>query len=202
MDAAHHVATVWLAFKMETLLANPGVGINEDRAQLHCAGFAYEIQTALGGRGMEFLLGSRQYALNGVLNGIEYKVWNPATDKHLPAHYSSKDLGGKKVCKAKLQEELGLPVNPDVPLIAFIGRLDSQKGADLILSAAKWIMEQVCLLQLRTGDHRTRDVLNVFTRGRCERIQKTMHLHTVTFSGARANDFTSYCNQVAFSVCA
>jgi starch synthase len=107
-------------------------------------GFAYEIQTALGGRGMEFLLGSRQYALNGVLNGIDYKVWNPKIDPHIPAKYSSVDLEGKKACKAKLQEELGLPVNGDIPLIGFIGRLDSQKGADLILGAAKWVMEQVC----------------------------------------------------------
>jgi glycogen synthase len=111
-----------------------------------CAGYAYEVQTALGGWGMEFILGSRQYALNGVLNGIDYAEWDPASDKRLPANYSVKDLPelqGKKVCKRELQKELRLPENDEVPLVAFIGRLDSQKGADLILGASQWIVEQV-----------------------------------------------------------
>jgi hypothetical protein len=111
------------------------------------AGYAYEIQTPLGGWGMEFLLGSRQYALNGILNGIDETEWDPATDKNLAAPYSLKDwpqLQGKAACKAALQKELGLPQEARVPLVAFIGRLDAQKGADLILEAAPWIMQQVC----------------------------------------------------------
>ena len=95
---------------------------------------------------MEWLLGSRQYALNGVLNGIDYTEWNPATDAHLPAKYSAQDLPalmGKARCKREMQRELGLPERDDVPLLAFIGRLDSQKGADLILAASRWIVEQV-----------------------------------------------------------
>jgi glycogen synthase len=119
---------------------------SKENAQQHSAGFAYEIQTPLGGKGMEFVLGSRQYALNGVLNGIDTTEWNPEVDPALPAHYSKDKMEGKAVCKAKLQEELGLPVTAETPLIAFIGRLDAQKGADLILAAAPWIMQQVRLL--------------------------------------------------------
>lgn len=117
------------------------------------AGYAYEIQTGLGGFGMEWLLGSRQYALNGVLNGIDYTEWNPATDVHVPAKYSVKDLPdlkGKAICKKEMQKELGLPERDDVPLFAFIGRLDGQKGADLILGASRWIVEQVCGIPCHT----------------------------------------------------
>eukprot|EP00892_Ulva_mutabilis_P008623 jgi/Ulvmu1/6132/UM027_0110.1 len=127
-----------------------------DRIIAVSPGYAYEIQTPLGGWGMEMLLGGRQYALNGVLNGIDYAEWDPATDAHLPANYSLDDLPelkGKAACKRAMQEELHLPVNPDVPLLAFIGRLDSQKGADLILQAAPWIVQEGAqLVCLGTGD--------------------------------------------------
>lgn len=117
------------------------------------AGYAYEIQTQLGGFGLEWLVGSRQYALNGVLNGIDYTEWNPATDAHLPAKYSAKDLPalmGKARCKREMQKELGLPENDNIPLLAFIGRLDGQKGADLLIAISRWIVEQVRLQQLNT----------------------------------------------------
>jgi glycosyltransferase involved in cell wall biosynthesis len=118
-------------------------GYRDSRALLWLAGYAYEIQMPEGGWGMEFVLGTRQYALNGVLNGIDYDTWNPTKDSLIPATYSQDNLEGKKRCKAELQKELGLPQDENVPLIAFIGRLDSQKGADLILASAAWIMQQV-----------------------------------------------------------
>lgn len=70
------------------------------------AGYAYEIQTPLGGWGMEWLMGGRQYALNGVLNGIDYAEWDPATDTHLHTNYSAADLpdlAGKAACKRAMQ---------------------------------------------------------------------------------------------------
>lgn len=98
---------------------------------------------------MEWMLGSRQDKFNGILNGIDVDEWNPETDPSIPHHFSVRDLSGKAKCKAELQKELGLPERADVPLIAFIGRLDYQKGADQIIAAAPWIMEQgaqlVCL---------------------------------------------------------
>ena len=123
-----------------------------DRVVTVSPGYAYEIQTELGGWGMEFLLGGRQYALNGILNGIDDVEWSPTLDKHLPHPYSLADISGKAKCKEAMQRELGLPIRADVPLIAFIGRLDYQKGADQLLAAAPWMMQQgVQLVCLGTG---------------------------------------------------
>jgi starch synthase len=105
--------------------------------------------TYLGGWGMEGLLASRQPVLTGVVNGIDEDDWDPATDAHLAANYTAATLKeGKAANKAALQRELGLPVDPDVPLLAFIGRLDVQKGADLLLEAAPRLLEQHGPVQL------------------------------------------------------
>jgi glycogen synthase len=75
----------------------------------------------------------------GTLHLAFYRDWNPAVDKHLPVKYDvSSFKQGKAACKVALQEELGLPVNKDIPLIAFIGRLDYQKGADIVLQVGVW----------------------------------------------------------------
>ncbi|CAL8470831.1 g10373 [Coccomyxa elongata] len=125
-----------------------------DRIVTVSPGYAWEIQTPEGGWGMEQMLGSRAYALNGVLNGIDNHDWNPQHDKHLAHKYSVSNFSrGKAANKAALQKELSLPERPEVPLIGFIGRLDYQKGADLVLGAVPWLMEQdVQLVCLGTGD--------------------------------------------------
>ena len=86
--------------------------------------------------------------------GIDEEDWNPASDKHIAHKFSASNFkSGKAKCKAALQEELGLPVRSDVPMIGFIGRLDYQKGADLVLAAAPWLIQQDCqLVCLGTGD--------------------------------------------------
>ncbi|GAX73007.1 hypothetical protein CEUSTIGMA_g459.t1 [Chlamydomonas eustigma] len=122
-----------------------------DRVITVSPGYAEEIQTYLGGWGMEGMLTSRSPVLNGITNGIDTEVWDPQTDKNLPVNFGTEDfVEGKRACKMKLQEELGLPVNGDIPLLAFIGRLDPQKGADILLEAAPQLMQQhdvqlVCL---------------------------------------------------------
>ncbi|KAK9904144.1 hypothetical protein WJX75_005380 [Coccomyxa subellipsoidea] len=125
-----------------------------DRIVTVSPGYAWEIQTPEGGWGMEQMLGSRAYALNGVLNGIDNHDWNPQHDKHLAKKYSVSNFSrGKAANKAALQKELSLPERPEVPLIGFIGRLDYQKGADLVLGVVPWLMEQdVQLVCLGTGD--------------------------------------------------
>lgn len=71
--------------------------------------------------------------------GIDEEEWNPDTDRHIVQKYSASNFEqGKAANKAALQKELGLPEQPDVPLVGFIGRLDFQKGADLVLAAAPW----------------------------------------------------------------
>jgi starch synthase len=84
---------------------------------------------------------------------MAHRDWNPATDKHIYQTYDITNFTeGKKANKVALQEELGLPVDPDIPLIAFIGRLDYQKGADIVMQAAPWMMAQgVQLVCLGTG---------------------------------------------------
>lgn len=122
-----------------------------DRLVTVSPGYADEIRTWLGGWGMEGLLDQRSFVLNGIVNGIDGDEWNPATDPHIPCKYDVDTfVEGKLKCKLALQAELGLPVNEHIPLIAFIGRLDPQKGADILLGAAPRMLEQndvqlVCL---------------------------------------------------------
>lgn len=98
--------------------------------------YAKEIQTRELGAGLEGVLRQRRTAITGILNGIDYSVWNSRTDKHIAAHYSADDLSGKARCKAALQKECGLPASADTPLIGIISRLDPQKGLDLIEETA------------------------------------------------------------------
>mmetsp|Transcript_28797 Transcript_28797/g.73405 ORF Transcript_28797/g.73405 Transcript_28797/m.73405 type:complete len:610 (-) Transcript_28797:1027-2856(-) len=129
--------------------------ITADRVVTVSPGYADEIKGWLGGCGMEGLLSGRGFVLNGIVNGIDTEEWDPASDPHLPANYSDQDfVEGKAACKKALQQELGLPVNPDIPLVAFIGRLDPQKGADILLEAVGGMLrhENMQLVCLGTGD--------------------------------------------------
>lgn len=114
--------------------------------------YAREIQTPAFGCGLDGVLRNRAQDLSGILNGINYDEWNPATDKHLPAHFSAEDLRGKAACKRALQEELGLKTAADVPLLVMISRLDPQKGLDILLPALPEILQKdVQLAVLGTG---------------------------------------------------
>lgn len=103
--------------------------------------YAREICTHQFGYGLEGLLNHRAVSLSGILNGIDYEEWNPATDPHLPAHYDSKDLAGKQVCKADIQSLFRLEPRTDIPLVAHIGRMVAQKGVDLIIDAFPPLIE-------------------------------------------------------------
>jgi starch synthase len=103
--------------------------------------YALEIQSPPQGCGLEGVLQHRRDVLSGILNGIDVKEWNPATDPHLAERY---DVGsyarGKARCKAALQEELGLARLADVPLLGFVGRLTEQKGIDLVVDVLQqWV---------------------------------------------------------------
>ena len=103
--------------------------------------YGYEIQTAEHGHGLEWILRARADRLVGITNGVDYDVWNPATDPHLPAHYDASNLEGKLYCKRELLRGFGLPEDLDRPIIANISRLTPQKGYDLIKEAAGAILE-------------------------------------------------------------
>lgn len=114
--------------------------------------YAREIRTAEHGWGMEGVLRARGADLVGILNGVDYKVWDPSTDPHVPSRYSAADLEGKRQCKAELRRALSLP-DDDVPIIGMVSRLDRQKGFDLILKEAPhWLATgKVQLAVLGTG---------------------------------------------------
>lgn len=90
--------------------------------------YAKEIQTMEGGFGLDGLLRVRSDVVRGIVNGVDVATWNPKTDKLIPANYDMNDLSGKAKCKAELQKQFGLPVDPNVPVIGMVGRLVSQKG--------------------------------------------------------------------------
>lgn len=114
--------------------------------------YAKEILTTDGGMGLDGVLRHRRAHLQGILNGIDVDLWNPATDPHLPAHYTAEDRENKQQCKAALQREFNLPVADD-PLVAVIGRMASQKGFDLIQAAIPNLMTLgLQLVMLGTGD--------------------------------------------------
>lgn len=97
--------------------------------------YAAEIQTKEYGMGMEGVLESRKDRLFGILNGIDYKIWNPSTDKNIPKNYSLKRLSGKSACKEALLKEMELdPILKDRPVFGMVTRLDKQKGLDIVLS--------------------------------------------------------------------
>lgn len=126
-----------------------------DRLNTVSPRYAEEIQTAPLGCGLEGVLQQRRDVLSGIVNGVDYGQWNPATDAALAAKYDAGSVAdGKHKCKAALQNEVGLPANPDVPLIAFVGRLSEQKGIDLIGAVMKdWLPSRdVQFVVLGTGD--------------------------------------------------
>ncbi len=103
-------------------------------------GYAREIQTPAYGWELEGVVRDRATDLHGILNGVDYTEWSPETDPLLPANYSAADLAGKLVCKARLQERLGLPVRPEIPLFGLVSRLVKQKGIDMLAAAMPQIL--------------------------------------------------------------
>lgn len=125
--------------------------------------YANEIQTPEFGEGLDGVLRERSYALQGILNGIDVAGFDPATDKRIAANYTVEDRSGKAVCKAKLQEELGLEVRDDCPLMVMVTRLTRQKGMDLVMYALDRILSGgVQVAVLGTGDRDYEDGLRYF----------------------------------------
>ncbi|KAG4139735.1 hypothetical protein ERO13_D07G211700v2 [Gossypium hirsutum] len=139
-----------------------------DRVVTVSHGYAWEIRTLEGGWGLHGIINECDWKLQGIVNGIDMEDWNPQHDVHLKSdgytNYSIETLQpGKAQCKAALQKELGLPVREDVPLIGFIGRLDHQKGVDIIAEAIPWMMDQdVQLVMLGTGRQDLEELLRQF----------------------------------------
>ncbi|WVZ73689.1 hypothetical protein U9M48_021971 [Paspalum notatum var. saurae] len=139
-----------------------------DRVVTVSNGYLWELKTSEGGWGLHDIINQNDWKLHGIVNGIDMREWNPAVDVHLHSdgytNYTFETLDtGKRQCKAALQQQLGLEVRDDVPLIGFIGRLDHQKGVDLIGDAIHWIAGQdVQLVLLGTGRPDLEEMLRRF----------------------------------------
>jgi starch synthase len=115
--------------------------------------YALEIQTPELGFGMHGLLAHRHAELSGILNGVDYAEWDPATDRALVQPYDAANLKGKAANKAELQKRMGLKQDPDIPLFGLVGRFTHQKGVDLVLGiAAHLISLPAQLVLLGSGD--------------------------------------------------
>jgi starch synthase len=168
-------------FSKEKLLAT-GLGWDQfkpdgvefwDNIALTKAGFAYtdvintvsetyakEIQTPEFGHGLDGLLRSRTKDVYGIINGIDYDVWDPATDKNIPKRYSAATLSLKGENKAELQKQNDLPRKKEMPVIGMITRLADQKGLDILAGAIEEIMHLHCqLVVLGTGDEKYHKLL-------------------------------------------
>jgi starch synthase len=133
--------------------------------------YAREIQTPEFGFSMDGLLRSRAAKLSGILNGIDYAEWNPQTDSHLPYRYSAGDLSGKRASKMALLEEMGLPLDPDRPLIGIVSRFAHQKGIDLVAEIAPALLaENVALVALGSGDKLLESAFLDMARSRPDRF--------------------------------
>ena len=140
-----------------------------DRVITVSHGYAWEVKTSEGGWGLHSVVNDNDWKLRGIVNGIDTTDWNPAVDPHLGTedgylNYTVETFKeGKAQCKAALQQELGLPVRPEVPLVGFIGRLDHQKGVDIIAEAIPWMVAQdMQLVLLGTGRADLEDMLRGF----------------------------------------
>jgi len=117
--------------------------------------YAGEILTPEFGFGLEGVLRERAFALTGILNGVDYSVWNPASDRVIACTYGAADTSGKRLCKAELQRLVGLPEAPDVPLIGVISRLASQKGFDILEAVSEELLQRdLQFVLLGAGDGR------------------------------------------------
>lgn len=119
------------------------------------ATYAREIQTREFGAGLEGVLRDRADDLVGILNGVDYGVWDPQVDGLIPARYSADDMDGKAICKRALQRALKLPARPQVPIVGMVTRLADQKGLDLVAEIIDELLDVgVQFVLLGTGDPR------------------------------------------------
>ena len=145
-----------------------------DRVTTVSPTYAMEISTPEYGFGLEGIFLEKAKDITGILNGIDYRVWNPETDEIIANTYSVDDLSGKAACKAVLQRAMGLEEKPDVPIIGMVTRLASQKGCDLVASAFSSLMERdIQFVLLGNGDK----YYNELFRGMVEKYPGRMSMN-------------------------
>ena len=125
--------------------------------------YSEEIKYPFYGEGLDGVIREYQNKLSGIVNGIDYDLWNPKTDKNIYKNYDLKSIDKKIENKINLQKEYGLPVNPDVPMIAICSRLTSMKGFDLVRYILdELLQEDIQLVVLGTGDYTYEEMFKYF----------------------------------------
>ncbi|MBD5086767.1 MAG: glycogen synthase GlgA [Clostridiales bacterium] len=154
--------------------------------------YAQEILNSYYGYGMNNILVNRQYKLSGIINGIDEKAYDPKTDKHAYVNYDLSTFGDKVKNKLKFQEDLGLPIDENIPMIGMVGRLTHQKGLDLIEHIITRVLDMgVQLVVLGTGDYKYEEML------RSVQIRYPNNLRSlITFSSDLASKV--YCSSDMF----
>jgi starch synthase len=172
-DVVPHLGLPWDVFRFEAMEFHDQLSFMKaglvfaDALTTVSPSYAREVRTPEGGHDLDALLRHRSRDLHGILNGIDTAAWDPATDPHLPAHYSPRALAGKARCKAALQRELGLPARADVPLVGVVSRLAEQKGVDLLVAAVPELLARDAqLVVLGSGQRALEEAL---TRAAAER---------------------------------
>ncbi len=122
--------------------------------------YAKEIQTKQFGFGLEGVLSTRQKDLSGILNGIDYSIWDPAKDEFIESNYDVHNFANKTEIKKRLYTELGLNLINGSPLIGFVGRLALQKGVELIIEAIKSVINNAGFVILGTGEEKYHQLLS------------------------------------------
>ncbi len=134
-------------------------------------GYRDEILTSAFGFGMEGVLLEKGDHLTGILNGVNYEIWNPALDDFIKAKYGIDDLSGKKKCKAELQRIAGVKVDPKAPILGMVTRLSNQKGVDLVGAIVPSLVQRgIQIILLGTGDGRLEDMFREFRERYPERV--------------------------------
>lgn len=152
--------------------------------------YAKEIQTEFYGEGLDGLLKANAYKLEGILNGIDYDLNNPATDNAIFVNFDVNCIEKKLENKKKLQEILGLEVNPDIPLVGIVSRLTSQKGLDLINYMMPEIMsENLQMVVLGTGEHQYQSMFNYYNSNFSNKLSAR-----ITFDTAFAQQIYAACD--------
>ena len=152
--------------------------------------YARELMYPYYAHGLDGILSNNAWKLSGITNGIDTNTFNPETDPALPAHFNAADfVEGKAACKAALQEEVGLPVKPDVPLMVMVTRLAGHKGLDLLCYIARRLLweEDAQLLILGTGEpqyeHFFRDLAAQFPQQCAAKITFNLGLAARIYAG-------------------
>ncbi|MFK8031814.1 MAG: glycogen synthase GlgA [Gammaproteobacteria bacterium] len=134
--------------------------------------YAHEIQGGEYGMGLDDILRSRSHALIGILNGVDYKEWNPETDQTIPANFSAQDISGKAVCKRELLKNMGLNGREEAPLMGIVSRLVGQKGFDLVEDVLPEVLSRrdLSVVILGSGESRYEDFFSTLQRHAPDRV--------------------------------